>query len=435
MTTRSVLSGGFVALLLVTASGCAAESSEPDAEVGVQEEDVTALPGNYERKSAAEKQAILWSNMASDEYCKSAGPDSAAYDLRALEAWDPPEDDRAFYPPVELPTHLAASASHESYLSAACKGALGSGANPGVSTRERIRTLFAQKGAFDHNGDEIDAPRFKIIHSEGSAAAVVFQTVNGAPRGGFGSTPQSVLYSGLLAPSQQIPGILRIGEAGVPLGDTIFGLALKLFIDGQPSRNIHGMTRINGQENHREPFALPITNMLLWNRGTNFGVVAVLRSLQFVKPDSLQVPIDHFARITAGGRALEEGVTYPHEVSFSPEPRVAKVIHQLLADNRAMDIRQAFRAIPVGTVLYRVKARRNGPNGICNDFAEIGRIVLVSPLVASSYEDRTLFFRHNRGKWRKEDNRSVPWVAGESDHGTIDVNGENRNLVTQDCSN
>jgi hypothetical protein len=433
MTDRSMFSRAFAALLLATAVGCAAESAGGDAEV--QDQDVTVLPREYERKTAAEKQALLWSNMASDEYCKTVAPDGAAYDLRALDAWDPPENDGAFYPPVELPAGLAASAAQGSYLSAACKGALGSGANPDVSTSERIRTLFAQKGAFDHNGDEIDAPRFKIIHSAGSAAAVVFQTVNGAPRGGFGGAPQSVRYSGLLAPRQQIRGVLRIGEAGVPLGDTIFGLALKLFVDGQPSRNIHGMTRINGQENAREPFALPITNMLLWNEGTNLGVVAVLKSLQLVKPDSLQVPIDHFARITSDGRDVDEGVTYPHEVSFTPEPRVAKVVHKLLADNPTMDIRQAFRAIPVGTVLYRVSARRNGPNGICNDFAEIGRIVLVSPLVASSYEDRTLFFRHNRGKWRKSDNRSVPWVAGESDHGTIDVNEENRNLVTQDCSN
>jgi hypothetical protein len=82
-------------------------------------------------------------------------------------------------------------------------------------------------------------------------------------------------------------------------------------------------------------------------------------------------------------------------------------------------------------VLYRVKARRNGPNGACNDFAEIARVVLVSPLVASSYEDRTLYFRHNRGKWHSG---GAPWVSGESDANTFDVNEENRNLATEDCS-
>jgi hypothetical protein len=300
---------------------------------------------------------------------------------------------------------------------------------------ERVRTLFAQSRAFDHSSDEIDAPRFKIIHVSGSAAAVAFQTVNGQMRGGFGQERQWLSYSGLLAPGQQIPGILRIGEAGVPLGDPIFGLALKLFVKGQPSRNIHGMTRINGQPNAREPFALPITNMLLWNEGTNGGVVAVLKTLQLVKPDSLQVPIDHFARITPDGRDLFERVSYPQEVYFSPEPRVARIVHKLLADNPTMDIRQAFRAIPVGTVLYRVQARRNGPNGICNELMEIGRIVMVSPLVASAYEDRTLFFRHNRGKWRAEGERRVPWASGDSEDGTEDVNEENRAAVTQDCSN
>jgi hypothetical protein len=361
--------------------------------------------------------------MSSDEYCKAAAT-SAPYNLRALQAWAPPEDDGALYPPVQLPAARAPSASQESYLSTACQVALASDATPGPSTMERVRSLFAQQGAFDHNGDEIDAPRVKVIHGSGSAAAIAFQTVN----------ETSVPYTGLLAPHQQIPGILRMGEVGVPIGDTIFGMALKLFVNGQPSRNTHGMTRINGQPNAREPFALPITNMLLWNEGTNFGIVAVLKTLQLVKPDSLQVPVDHLSRITLDGRDLSEGVTYPHEVSFAPEPRVARAVHQLLADNPAMDLRQALRAIPVGTVLYRVRARRNGPNGVCNDFAEIARVVLVSPLVASSYEDRTLYFRHNRGTWHSGGTRGAPWVSGESDDNTFDVNEENRNLATQDCS-
>ncbi len=88
----------------------------------------------------------------------------------------------------------------------------------------------------------------------------------------------------------------------------------------------------------------------------------------------------------------------------------------------------------MGTVLYRVKARRNGPDGACNDLAEIGRVVLVSPLVASSYEDRTLYFRHNRGKWHSGGSQRTPWLAGESSGKTFDVNEENRDLATEDCS-
>lgn len=119
---------------------------------------------------------------------------------------------------------------------------------------------------------------------------------------------------------------------------------------------------------------------------------------------------------------------------FMPEPRVARVVHQFLADNPTMDLRRALHAIPVGTVLYRVRARHNEPNGVCNDFAEIGRVVLVSPLVASSYEDRTLFFRHNRGKWRVDGSRLAPWVDQDSND-ALDVNIENRKLATQACSN
>lgn len=423
---RSTFSRACAALLLVSTVGCAAPSTEPDADV--TEDGVTALARDYERKTAVEKQAVIWANMASEEYCSKARPsalDPAPYNLRALQTWGAAADDGALYAPVQLPAQLAPSASQESYLNPRCKAALEADAMPGVTTMEKVRTLFGQKGAFDHNADEIDAPRFKIIHSSGSAAAVAFQTVKSP----------AVRYSGLMAPGQQIPGIVRIGQAGVPIGDTIYGLGLKLFVNGQASRNTHGMTRINGQPDERQPFALPITNMLLWNHGTNFGVVAVLKTLQLVKPDSLQVPVDHFARIMPDGRDVVQGVSYPNEISFVPEPRVARVIHQLLADNPSMDIRQAFRAIPVGTVLYRVKARRNGPGGVCNDFTELGRVVLTSPLVASPYEDGTLYFRHNRGKWKTEGNRQVPWVAGDSNEGTFDVNEENRNLATQDCSN
>lgn len=425
---RMTVSRCLASLLLVWAAGCAAQSAQPDA--AGEEQDITALASNYERKTADEKQAVVWSNTASDEYCKAAAtaPSSGRYNLGALQAWGPAENEDALYPPVQPPARLAPSVSQESYLSAACQVALASDVAPKISTMERINALFAQKGAFDHNGDEIDAPRFKIIHVSGSAAAVAFQTVKA-------SGESSVRYSGLLAPGQQIPGILRMGDAGVPIGDTIFGMALKLFVDGQPSRNIHGMTRINGQQSNREPFALPLTNLLLWNEGTNPGVVAFLKTLQLVKPDSLQVPIDHFARITPDGHDLGAGaVSYPHEVAFMPEPRVAQVVHQLLADNPTMDLRQALNAIPVGTVLYRMRARQNGPNGVCNEFTEIGRIVLTTPLVASSYEDRTLFFRHNRGKWRIDGSRLAPWVEG-NDNEALDVNAENRQLATQTCSN
>ncbi len=420
ISSRSMFSRALAALLLVSAVGCAASTEEADAES--QDQGVTALAPDYERKSALEKQAVVWSNMRSDEYCKAAAA-SSPYNLRALHAWAPPADDSASYAAVQLPAGRAASASQESYLSGACQLALASDATPGPSTWDRMRSLFAQNGAFDHNGDEIDKPRVKVIHGEGSAAAVAFQTVNGPTH-----------YTGLLASGQQIPGILRMGEVGVPIGDTIFGLAMKLFVNGQPSRNIHGMTRINGQPNAREPFALPITNMLQWNQGTNFGIVAVLKTLQLVKPDSLQVPVDHLSRMTLDGRDLPDGATaHPDEIVLTPEPRVAHVVHQLLADNPGMDLRQALRTIPVGTVLYRVKAGRNGPNGASNELAEIARVVLVSPLVASTYEDRTLYFRHNRGKWHSGGTHRTPWVSGESDANTFDVNEADRNLATEEC--
>ena len=123
------------------------------------------------------------------------GPEPG-YELRAFQAWGPSDADDALYAAVQVPASLAPSASQASYLSSACQVALASDAAPSNSTMDRIRTLFGQKGAFDHNGDEIDAPRFKIIHATGSAAAVAFQTVQGS--GG-----QSVRYSGLLAPGHR----------------------------------------------------------------------------------------------------------------------------------------------------------------------------------------------------------------------------------------
>jgi hypothetical protein len=65
----------------------------------------------------------------------------------------------------------------------------------------------------------------------------------------------------------------------------------------------------------------------------------------------------------------------------------------------------------------------------------VGRVILASPFVASAYEDRTLYFRHNRGKWHVRDGRHVPWVSGETAEGTVDVNEENRTRSAQECSN
>jgi hypothetical protein len=156
------------ALLVASAIGCAAPEAQSEADT--QNEALTALPRDYEKKSGLEKQALLWANMASDEYCKNAPPAAAhgPYDLRALDAWDAPDDDRYYYPPVQAPEQLAASTSQASYLTSECEHALTSGAAPKTSTMEKVKTLFSQGKAFDHSDDEIDAPRYKIVHVTGA---------------------------------------------------------------------------------------------------------------------------------------------------------------------------------------------------------------------------------------------------------------------------
>jgi hypothetical protein len=227
---------------------------------------------------------------------------------------------------------------------------------------------FDLAGAFAENGDEMLEGRIKVIHMFGSAAAVDFVA--------DGSSP----YTGLLRGGG--PGLIRLSLA-VPLkstGQFIPGMALKLFVDGSPSRNVVAMEKLEGQGDDHNYFAHAFTNWLPDPVDTNTKVGRWMfeRAVQ----DAIHLRVDHLANISSRGE--------PVDPWFAPEQLIFKPL--ITMDSNCTDFREELAKIPGGTELYQVYGRTVP---LQNPEIYIGKIVTTSEFVAGPYEDELLYFQHD----------------------------------------
>ncbi len=262
---------------------------------------------------------------------------------------------------------FAAVAAHP-YAQLPELGTLGVGA--GKSAGEKLRNFlqlfrFANlRRTFDQQGD-VRPARDKPFHPFGTVAKVAFEPVDGSP------------YTGLFASGAQ--GIARLSLA---VDDAAYnpGIALKLFVDGAPSRNVLAINSLEPQAG-RDFFARPLSNVLPKPRSWAVRIVAWLTS--FVASPLVR-PVTHLAEVDARGRAAITPKA-PYQVIFQPAgvhfPRDAK-----------LDFRDQLAKVPAGVVLYDVLARAT-PEALPS---KIGVVRLQSAFVASSFGDRELHFHHPR---------------------------------------
>lgn len=255
-------------------------------------------------------------------------------------------------------------------------------------------------------------PRTKFLHPIGTVAKIRFVPAENHP------------FTGLFAPVYRapdvspideiqhqandearsgVPGLVRLSLAVplVPGAPFIPALALKLFVDRNPSANtvaLHSFLGQGGDHNffrHTLSTRVPAPNSLLLQPGLAwFGLFT---------PNARHVGTAEFVRLNRFGLAETKPVV-PEFLEFEPNSTHREVDAsgnqilwtglaewydlQLSQLGPAVDFRRPLAIAPTGIALYNVYGTYQGQR------YAVGEIRLETPFVASTYGDNILFFKH-----------------------------------------
>lgn len=217
--------------------------------------------------------------------------------------------------------------------------------------------------------DHLPEGRQKHIHTFGSTAPVAFVSNQNHPFTG--------LYEGVDC------GLMRVSLATKPdAGGTVPGLAVKLFVDGKPSKNFMAMNALDGQESYNF-FQKDFTN---WIGDPESPVLKIfMQAFKLVSSDPAKIDVSFLADTTQDGRVLgSDSVVAAEQIYLEPNRK------QLNFSDEAHEVRNDMGTIEAGTELYKVFARAKGSS----QKIEVGAIVLKDRFIASRFGDENLFFRH-----------------------------------------
>jgi hypothetical protein len=299
------------------------------------------LPSDYQNRTALEKQAILWSHL------------STSYEDQKKTL---PNDKPGFLDLLDL-----------------------------------FSTSFLA-WSFNWVSDEMITKRNRLIHRHGAAAKVILKPNPECP------------YSGVFCSGGV--GVMRFSLGGVvhDLAKDSFapGVALKILIDNNPSVNFHAIYSLDGQgPDNWDFFANSFSNVVDDPKDSTLRRLAAkfrdaLSSITNAPRSEKELPLEQSAAIYSDGTSIPtENRRTPYKITFEPTKEVrefwAKTIAKLeLPAPEKIDFRMVLARIPVGTALYEVIGFDE------NDKTDrhIGTIALQSPIVASEFGDKTLFFQH-----------------------------------------
>lgn len=268
----------------------------------------------------------------------------------AYEAWLPWEKQEAVW----------AAASATPYATLPAIGGRGVGGSV-WDTLQALRLPLLER-TFSTASD-VRPARTKIFHPFGSVARVVYEPVGDHP------------YTGLFRSGA--PGIARLSLA-TDEKTFIPGIALKLFVQGRPSVNVHAIPSFDAQEG-RDFFLRSPTNVIPEPSALPIKLFARLAARI---ADPLRRPVGHLAAVDLAGAAVAEPVA-PGQVFFRP----AQV---RFPSGGRDDFRAQLATIPEGTVIYAVHAvTKEGE-------VHVGNVRTTSRFVASDWGDRVLHFLHAR---------------------------------------
>jgi hypothetical protein len=242
--------------------------------------------------------------------------------------------------------------------------------------------LTVLRTKMDRLEDEAPSRWRKAIHAHGSVAKIKFVPAD----------DHSSSYTGLFKGADY--GLIRASLTGDP-GDRNFapGLAIKLFVDGQPSGNFSALVSLSGQGQNYNFFAHEFSNIVpvvneLGPRITNL----IFRR---VTKHPTRIYLQHLGAATQQGQPEEHPDT-PAQVFLVPNPdlQFAESPHDFRTDLATLDPgTQLFSVYAVHPSVFRDDAIETAAR---QQAQYIGHIETTSTFVTSFYGDSQLFFRHQR---------------------------------------
>lgn len=249
--------------------------------------------------------------------------------------------------------------------------------------------LTLLKIKMDRLSDEAPPQWKKAIHAHGSVAKVKFVPTS--------NTPFTGLFKGVDY------GLLRLSVTGDP-ADRGFapGLALKLFVDGQPSENVSALVSLSGQGKNYNFFAHEFSNIVPEEK--SLGPKFINLIFRRVSKYPRRLYLQGFGEIDQKGHK-ESVPYYPERIFLVPNSKIQ------FAESPPHDFRHDFATIEPGTLLfsvYGVAPNQGGDEvtaGTTDDIEQpayrqkaqlMGTLETTSKFIASFYGDSRLFFRHQR---------------------------------------
>ena len=230
---------------------------------------------------------------------------------------------------------------------------------------------FNFKTSFTHDEDVMPYGRQRVIHGvDGRLAAVRYK---GNPNSSF-----SGLYKA------EVPGVVRFSLAGPAdkLGFTP-GLALKLFVDGQPSANIIAMYSVNGQGQDPNIGTHTFSNIVGEPKGWFLKLAGERFNMTVTDPKILSAA--PAARFNSDGSVVSKSdLKVPYQLFFESTSALQRPI--VAKNGKGADLSQ----LHAGTTLYKIYANTTpgGPR------EWLGDLVLEGDFLSSQFIDEGIFFRH-----------------------------------------
>jgi len=223
--------------------------------------------------------------------------------------------------------------------------------------------------SFTIPSDVMPSGREKVVHRFGSVALVEVSFTNNHP------------YTGLFRENSicAIARISLVAEPGQAQG-VVPGIAIKLFVDSQPSKNIHLMHSLDGQGYDGNIFKHAKSNRLPPARNWFIRSVETVLSLGNLRLRELK--LDHIASIRLDGSRSTHQMA-PWKMLLQPSNS-----HGF--DSNNLDFREQLSNIEAGSVLYDIYAVRH--QGATAEL--IGQLSITEAFVSSKFADERLFFQH-----------------------------------------
>lgn len=262
---------------------------------------------------------------------------------------------------------------------------------PGVWDLITLARISFTIRSLTNTSDELDEGRRKLIHARGAVARFRFVPSKSA----HGYT--GIYESG----SDCIIGRLSLAIKPTKT-TTVPGLALKFFISGHKSENLHIMNSISGQKSHNyfeKPFSniIPPPDSFVKRMGaTIFRKAAVAFGAK--DPEPTHLTVEHLAGIQVDGTAVVTPKS-PYRLIFKPTMAAGALMKDATVDS---DFRTYLARYPVGQVMYDVYALAEGESADDLPASKlVGQLIPTTRIVASSYGDDKLNFQHNMERKRK----------------------------------